>query len=255
MNSMNQLRSSRDCIEHAQYRINELEAACLSFANTSPYVHVVDINADGTQDSHKIKLAKPLPRKISMIAFEILVILRSALDQAGHAVAKATHKRGRHAKFPFGDSLPNVRSLHARGSRDLPNEIFDLMTASGPYPGGNDILWAINHLANTNKHEIIVPSVVTIGAFSTESVKVPGRLISLRIPPKWDSANDEMELVVVARGEHVEYNCKFGMFIALADIDFLKRTPAQAALLQMKDIVNSLVVAIEAEARRLGIFT
>ena len=66
-----------------------------------------------------------------------------------------------------------------------------------PYQGGNEALWALNKLSNTDKYRILCPfgtDVIRTGA----AVKGPG-YFSIPDPHKWDSAKNEMEIIRLTR--------------------------------------------------------
>ena len=133
------LHDSRYSVEHAKRRIRELEGEITVFNKTNPCARVLERDPNTTEYVHKIKLVKPLPVALSGIAFDVVTNLRSALDQAGFAIAVAAGKKGKDAHFPFGDTLAEVQSRAGRRSKDIPKEIFDVMVSAKPHKGGNDL--------------------------------------------------------------------------------------------------------------------
>ena len=117
-----------------------MEGEITVFNKTNPCTQVIERDPNTAEFVHKIKLVKPLPVALSGIVFDVVVNLRSALDQAGFAVAVAAGTNGRAAHFPFGKTLAEVRSRAKEGSKNIPKEIFDVMVSAKPYKGGNDLL-------------------------------------------------------------------------------------------------------------------
>jgi hypothetical protein len=253
MNGTDFFHSSRCCIEHAKRHIHTLETEISVFFNTNPYATVVETNMDGTEDIHKIKLVKPMPATFPLIAFDAINSLRSSLDQAGYAVAVAIGKGGNNAHFPFGNTDNDVNASHRRRSKDLPKEIFDKMMAFKPYKGGNDLLWALNKLCNSHKHEIIIPIAIYTDNMSYGIHNLVSSGSANTFPPRWDAAKNEMILARVLHGS--EFNCDLQVqtFIAFAKVDAVLGQPAIPILNNMVGIVERIIMALESEARRLGI--
>ena len=165
------LQSPRYSIQHAKRRIADFKSEVATFYATKPYAHIRELNADRTEYTLKVKLTKPLPGGLAGNAFDALNGLRSALDQLGYAIATCIDPtKGGYAHFPFGSNLQNVQSLKKRGSKDLPQEVFDLMVAYKPYKGGNDLLWALNKLENSQKHEVVIPFAMYTGDTSLKGL-------------------------------------------------------------------------------------
>lgn len=246
--------SSKYSVDHAKRHIRNLETEASIFFGTRPYAVVVETNANGTEDAHKIKLVKPMPVSLPGIAFDALNSLRSSLDQAGYAIAIACSKSGKKAHFPFGDRADEVESRRKSSSKDLPKEIFDLMAAFKPYKGGNDLLWALNKLCNSHKHEIITPVAFYTGHMSINNLVLSGGPASFTFSrPEWDSDKNELIFARIAHGSKLDMDAQFEPCIVFADVDTVFRQPAVPIICQMGSIVESIIMALEAEATRLGI--
>jgi hypothetical protein len=247
------LHDSRYSVEHAKRRIRELEGEITVFNKTNPCARVLERDPNTAEYVHKIKLVKHLPVALSGIAFDAVTNLRSALDQAGFAVAVAAGKKGKDAHFPFGDTLAEVQSRAGRASKDIPKEIFDAMVAAKPHKGGNDLLWALNKLCNTNKHEIIIPMGMDSGGFVMARGPMKGPLkISA---PRWDSAKNEMEYLRTGPTTVADINYQFTCYVAIGKIEIMEGQAALTVLNAMAGEVERVLMAIEAEARRVGLFS
>ena len=185
------------------------------------------------------------------IAFDAVVSLRAALDQAGYTIAKAAGKSGRKAHFPFGDTRTEALSRRGSPAKELPQEIFDRMISFEPYKGGNGLLWAVNRLCNSHKHEIVTATAIYVG--SGEAKLEFAEVHEFAFPPEWDSTKNEMVLAVVPAKANTRYNFKIAMLVAFANVDFLARIPALDALNDMARIVENIIATLEVESRKLGL--
>lgn len=252
------LFSSRYSVEHAKRHLHKLESEIKAFFNTNPYVHVTELEANGSEEVRKIKLVKPMPEDLPGIAVDAINHLRSALDQAGFAVARAAGKNGKSAHFPFGANLSEVQSRARGSSKDIPTAVFDIMVASKPYKGGNDFLWALNKICNTNKHEILVPVATAAAGFHGKNVSyrkadTPGGTLTFK-PLIWDSVKNEVEYARLKGGGSLEGEFQFSFLIAIGKVEVIEGQPALEVFNAMASEVERVLVAIEGEARRSGLF-
>jgi hypothetical protein len=82
-------------VEHAKAHIDEIDELSRRFVESQPYTLIVE--DDPVYPTHSLRflrLAKPLPYRISGLAGDALVNLRSALDHAGYFVAVAAGNKG-----------------------------------------------------------------------------------------------------------------------------------------------------------------
>jgi hypothetical protein len=173
------LQSPRITLSDAKDYIEEFKAAEAAFFETEPYQLMIE--PDPLYPGRRLqylRLAKPLPRRISVRAGDAAKTLRVALDHLGASVAWAIGKSGKKANFPFGDTAAELENRRTTNSKQLPKEIFDLMIAFKPYEGGNDALWWLNKLANDAKHENPIRAVLFA---SRLTYQCPG--ISLDVGP------------------------------------------------------------------------
>jgi hypothetical protein len=240
-------------IDHAKRRIEEFKGEAKPFLDSVPYAGVMETNADDTEATFKFRLAKPMPKALSGIAFDAANSLRSALDQAGHACAVASGKSGRKAGFPFGDDQEEAESRIFGPSKNIPKEIFDFMISLKPYKGGNDLLWALNKLANTNKHALIVPTAIAMGS-GTASLKSSHFPIEFSGPPVWDRSKNEFVVLRVPRKSKLEYYLQLQTFIAFDEFEGIGGQQVIGVLNAMASVVESSIAGIEAEARHIGLF-
>jgi hypothetical protein len=182
--------SSKLMMCRARHHIGDLANQINAFMDGKPWTHLVENNVDGTKNLHKIKFTKRLPEDTSCMVFDAANNIRSVLDQMAFAIA-VKHTgiiKPKSAKFPFGPTEFDMLNNSKGACKDLPPEISSLFESFRPYKGGNNLLWALNELANTPKHETIVP--VGIGG-ATTSFLPPGIIRGELViqPPSWDPIN------------------------------------------------------------------
>ena len=242
--------SSRYSIERGKTHIDQLKRDMAAFRELKPYTRVVEPNHEGGFKSHKIRLIETIPPSFSGIIFDAANSLRSSLDQAGYAVARGCGKRGDNAHFPFGNDKNNASACIKGRSRDIPQEIFDHMMSFKPYKGGNDLLWALNNLSNTPKHEVIVDVRVTPGISFVRGKIYPG------IEPvrflAWDSAKNEMEISRSPLESTDEVDFGGSLLIAIDNVRGVAGQEVYGTLFQMLGIVQGCVRVIEDRARHFG---
>jgi hypothetical protein len=147
------LEDARFSLEHARAHIDALKAAVLKFSNSAQFEQVIERNSAG-HDVHKLKLRERIPRLVSGVTFDVVIHLRSALDQAANQIGVAAGGKSHLAKFPFGKTLDdvNARFKPKAASSALPKSVQELIVAVGPHKNGNLFLWSLNELCNLQKH-------------------------------------------------------------------------------------------------------
>ena len=235
----------------------DLDRRLREFHTLDPYAKVIEPDPHNPGwEIHKIKLIQPFPESFGNLTSDIVVNLRSALDNAGHAIAIATGKPdARNTAFPFAKDIGHMASSIGQ-SADLPKEIQSLFCGFQPYRGGNDFLWALNELCNGNKHKFLTP-MQTVMWRGKVAVRGFGRPFSMPDPHKWDSANNEMVVVrlgpIQVPDATWDYDFDFFPFVAINEISIVESKPILAILSGLCQIVEGILMAIEAESKRLGI--
>ncbi|WP_130433599.1 hypothetical protein [Rivibacter subsaxonicus] len=220
---------------------------------SNPFARVTEIDTLAQRNVAKLRLVRPFPSVLNCIASDAVHNLRSSLDQAGYAVSVAHGGKGMDTYFPFGASLADVRGKQKGGSAEIPQEIFDVMVGFKPYKGGNDLLWALNKLSNTNKHRITSPTAIATAGIQFNMLG--GNPGMLSIPnPKWDHTKNEMELARYAIGGTLDFTFGYTYCISLLDVGPVIGQPAVDVLNHLAQEVESILNAIEAEAKRIGLF-
>lgn len=244
--------TSKFSIAWAKDHIAELDREIDAFfGNDDSCASVVEPSPKGTYKLLKVKFRKPMPRPLRGHASDAAINLRNALDQAICSVCALVPITGFNTYFPIARDLVELERTLTKGwCKDLPQEISDIVRRSKPYKGGNDVLWALNRLSNTNKHGILRPVLPTNDLISVEGY---GLGIYIWNPPRWDGDNDELILARMPAGRNFDINLQLAFFVAFNEIEFIDGEEVIAVLNKFVEIVEGIVMAIEAEARRLGL--
>jgi hypothetical protein len=242
-------------IARAKEHIDELDEGIKLLLAKHPYTVLVETDPKTGNKVHKLKLTESIPPRLRSIAIETAEGLRSALDGFGFASAFLSgNRRLKGTYFPIADTDAKIDTdIIGRGRcKDIPDEILSIFRSFQPYKAGNPLIWGVNQVANGTKHRALIPIGFMIDRTFIESFKSPGLTIRVDFPPIWDSENDEMVLCVVAPDNKPQYNMRFNMLICLSEVYGIFRDPAPRVLRTMAAEVERILMATEAECRRLG---
>src|SRR5690242_13101614 len=109
-------------LARAKQHIRELDAEIGSFLDGEPCTVVSEISPDGAYELILARFVKPLPEKLSLVAFDAIGQMRAVLDRLCHAcsISPGSGNTG----FPFGDNAAEVESRRLGSSKDVHPEIF-----------------------------------------------------------------------------------------------------------------------------------
>jgi hypothetical protein len=251
--------SPRLTLARAHHHIHEFNEVINTFITEKPWTHFVDKDAETGRDLYKVKLMKEPPGILSCILFDAANNLRAVLDQVGYASAVASGNTSLKAiKFPFGPTEQKWRNNLAGGCKDLPAEIRTIFEQFKAYSGGNDTLWATNEIANANKHLALKALLLTRpDAFFSARIEMrPGGLEEIISPGGagigWDSRKNEITLFAAQPGAKTDIHINITASIAIEGIKIQGCETAPAFLDTARNEVERVLVATEAECRRLG---
>jgi hypothetical protein len=247
--------SSRRKLDRARAHFLNLQGKVATFINSDPYQEVVDPHPDKPDhEIHKIKPTRESGGGVDDIGDdfgEFAFNLRSALDNAGYSIARASGKpNSKNCNFPFSGSLDEWNTGRCA---DLPREIQSLFFGFQPYFGGDDLLCAINAACNTDKHRSVVPAVNTV--MREHASFIGTRFFEMPLKHAWDYAKNEMVLITLGPGSpsDIKYTFHFTAFVALGDIRGVAGQEILGVANAMGCKVESILMAVEAQCRRLKI--
>jgi len=244
--------NSRRKIVRAHEHISDLEREGKLYWDSNPYKIVIEPDPQQPgHEIHKLRLTTPLPASFSSLTADAVHNLRSALDNACYEIAVGAGRvKPKHAAFPFAGSAIEFENTMRGRCRDIPEEIYPLFRAYQPYKGGNDLLWALNQVSNTDKHALLA---VGLGS-ALGSMHATGGMIRMYINPPWDSVKQEIELGVFMADPIFEskYQIDFSVCLAFDDIQIVGGKAVVPVLKHFASVVQDIVAGIQAESRHLG---
>lgn len=242
--------SSKLSIERGKHHAGEFTEHLTAFTDSNPHAFVIEVDPDTGEDLHKIKLIKPMPIEIEGLALDAASNFRNALDQAMFAIV------GKMTYFPFGINEADFeKNVTGKSKKSVPVEVINLIRRFKPYLGGNDPLWALNKIGNTNKHGVVVPMATNLTSYTFGDLEIePGSgPIFIGGNPGWDFEKNEMIVNRFAAGAKykITANPRISFFIGMHGIPVVEGQEVVTVLNYFSSIVESIVMALEAEWLRL----
>lgn len=156
-----ELHQPRLKIERASAKIDEAKR---ELGSTGTHRFIARIDTDSGDSFVRLDLAD-VSDLVHVIVGEVAYQLRSALDVAAVALARANGAMNvRHVYFPFAK---NEQEFLAKGAQqkmaDLSQPVKDALASCAPYRGGNDLLYGLNELCNTDKHNNLIATIMQVG--------------------------------------------------------------------------------------------
>jgi hypothetical protein len=246
--------SARLTLVHAQQHIRDFDTHVHNFVNGKPYAHIVEQDPNSGNHVHKIKFTQKVPEMLPCTLFDIANNLRAVLDQAGYAAALASgNTRLKRTNFPFGDDAVQLdNNIDGRKvCEDCPAEIVALFRAQKPYKGGNNDLWALNKLCNTKKHCALVPVEINKSriVYTADIIGAGWAAVGQNT---FDADKNEITFLVTKPGVQPRVTPDLTFDVTISDIETLTGKQAGHVLANMSSVVQGILMATEAECRRLG---
>lgn len=218
--------SPKRSIARGEHHVEDFARQLDVFLSTEPYSIVVEQEPDTGDYVQKVKSDKPFPDDLEQIAADAITNLRNALDQMMFAIG------GKGSYFPGGGNSPTDFENAIRGRcKKIPVEIVKVIRGFKPYRGGDDHLWALNELANTNKHGIFIPCITELG----------------KIIGVWDDpAKHEMELSRFrVSSAQLQSNIGVAFYVSFGGIPEIQGTPADEILQTFVLSVDEVLLSVE----------
>lgn len=167
-------RSPKRLCKWAKENIAKFQELEIAFVASKPYkIETKDASLNGNlvSRSYNARFTKEVFEELSEKAFRIVGDLRSALDHSTSAASKIINPAvSGKTNFPFGDTERYVkRQLESANGpfASIPVQLHAKLLSFEPYgtkedgTNGNVWLYALNKIANPNKHEQIIEAEVT----------------------------------------------------------------------------------------------
>ncbi len=239
--------SAKQKVARAHDLIAALEAEIAAFNATEPHERMVETDPDGLIQEHTVKLTRPLPDSLADLTQEATEALRAALDQAVFAASKAAgSRRLMDTCFPIADSAEQLDKAMVQKCKGVPPDIAAMIRSLAPYKGGNDLIWALTAIAETDKYALIVPVGSVDSGLTFINNKTTPRV-------RWDAKRWEIELGSFPI--HGKFNPHINIFFSAAfgEIESLENSPVLPVLKAMTAEVERILAVIEEESSRLGL--
>lgn len=156
----NPLAASQENISRARRKFDDLKASVNRHLEARPYS--IRVHRDSDLSHIIARREKDVDVDIAFDTVEIVQRLRIALDKATSTLVDFNGRGTSGVGFPFGgvdrntgkpNPFPDERMTGKHGlEKKLTASQWKFICAQRPYPGGNDTLWAINEIANEDKH-------------------------------------------------------------------------------------------------------
>ncbi len=238
-------------IARAEYHIQEFTAATKAFFESKPYSIVHERDPNGAGYKVKLRLQRPLPEHLPLIVGEALYQMRSALDVFISCCAKADGATNTaDVYFPFAGSETEFNSAAPqRKIRKLAPARQDYIRALQPYPGGNTLLWAVNALANIDRHNCLV----AVGGLNrVKEIKLTGGQYFIPDPERLQWLENDVVLIVGITGTPPEGHFDLAVGVAFREGPVVKDRPVAPVLNDCLDAVGKVVRMFEPTAASLN---
>ena len=233
------------------------------FFNEHPWTQIEDASPDGFSKHFKVKLTRPFPDIFSELISYATNNLRSCLDGSTWVASICAGRQGKNAPFPFGETPEALENSIKGRCKDVPPNVLAVARGFKPYKTGNALLWAINHVANLDKHAIVIPMAASLSTLifygvlpaGSTAITFPWNPVFTTSAALWRPEDNVVEYSIRASDPGTEinanYNSNITLDIAFGKIEIVGGQRAITVLNSMVNEVEQILVAIEAETRRL----
>src|ERR1035441_2164922 len=151
-------------IERAEKHLDELEEAVLSLGEATFKLISFDSQPETGKPFLNVRPLNVYPPEIPAISGDVIHNLRSALDhlafhlvQIGITFGETPPEKWEDIQFPIFPSSESYEAGKGRRIQGARREAIKAIDALKPYKGGNEPLWLLRRLDNTDKHSFILP--------------------------------------------------------------------------------------------------
>jgi hypothetical protein len=183
------LHASYKKIHRANSKLVNLEASINSYLGSN--THSVKTQIEGDRAYVIARLEKDIPEDLASEVVELAGHLRSALDKMVVALVRRNGLGTSGIGFPFsgmnnGKPEPFPSDRMEKGiKKKLTPEQWARIAFYEPYPGGKGTLWAVNEIANTDKHRedlVYVEPKLASAVWGMPQAGFAGQTINVNLP-------------------------------------------------------------------------
>jgi hypothetical protein len=218
---------------------------------------ITEAEATSGEKAVKLRFSKSLPLEIASVVSDAANNLRDSLDHMGYATAQAATKGSnpKHTSFPFASSAAQLEQSVKGRANDVPPDILTLFRNLKPYKGGDDELYALNTIANANKHQLLRPMALSTGSFSMSLGKVSGGAMGIT-QFTWNPDKNEIVLLRMSKDTVVDTSSiEVQLFLVFDEAALAAGDPVGRVLDVLIPKVETILASVESEARRVGLIT
>ncbi|MBS0253453.1 MAG: hypothetical protein JSR78_20530 [Proteobacteria bacterium] len=247
-------------IERANKHIVDATAQIITFLNTNGNLieTFMEPEPGGLRQIIKARFLKRPPPEIAGAVGDAISNLRSSLDHLVRCLAiNHSGSPPYDAAFPFDKDRdkfesPGTQRKIAALSPEAQQMIRDLqpyaVSETEPEKGGNNMLWALNKLRNSDVHRLIAPiGMVTVG--HKLNVQTRGHLgLNTIEAPKWVRFDEDMtaELMrVPGAASDIQGNLQTGIDIGFGDIEPVAGYPVLRVLHDFSNLAKRILLTFE----------
>ena len=258
MMTVNRTELVRRKIKRAKHHIEEFNGRIDQFFRGGPAPYPVVREDDPKTGDLIFKLGKcaAIPEDFPTIIGDILQNLRTALDHLAWQLVLAHNcvPTGQTA-FPIAENFEKFEAMLKRKVEGMSQGAVDKIRALKPYGGGNEDLWGLHELNNTDKHRLLF----VVGAAHTGVGVDVGKMFpiknvpSLRIILKhadyaWPlrDGTELFRILKQAREPNIDENPSFTFQIAFGDAEVMEGEPMFPPLHHLADSIDAIILSFDA---------
>lgn len=172
-------------VKRAYEHIKEIDRQIDLFLADDDHRMRIEVDPETGDRLVVLRFRKPIPDIIHLLVDETIHHLRSALDLLTVALARANGAQNVNSVyFPFaGDKTEFDAARTQRKIQALAPNVADMIRDLRPYKGGNDLLWGLGRMANTNKHVDLISMGSSASIRVFRNFKVTGGKVGFIVPP------------------------------------------------------------------------
>lgn len=241
------LEGAQEKIKRAKRKLGSLEKTIGGYVASGPLTIRVERHVIGHYVIARIE--KLPPDDIAWEMTEAVGHLRDSLDKLMVDLVELNGAGVSGVNFPFGGldrntgqplPFPSGRLGHTK--KKLTVEQWAVIESQKPYPGGNDMLWAVNEIANADKHR---KGLVTVHPAVANQLSLGNGIGSFVAGPQYnDVVKDkerEMVLFVVLNGTRQQFNIQPTPIVVFGDLRPVQGQNILTTLTQQVILVEGIV--------------